>query len=219
MPQQINLCTPILLKERRYLSAQTIAQALAVFMVLGGALCAYWVWSLGAAGDGLKKVLAANATELASLRAAIKEGKAASGPAEQALSQALQTQRAELERRSALLAALQRGLVRPGWGHAARLQLMAHSIPASVWITHLRADDKQVEISGYTLEPAALNEWTTRLAASPTMQDQRLATIKVESASAAPVGGVARGASAPVWSFNLVSALGQTAPDATGSKP
>ena len=152
------------------------------------------------------------------MRAAIKEGKAASGPAEQALNQSLQARQTELQRRSALLDAMQRGLVRPGWGHAARLQLMAHSIPASVWITHLKADDNQVEISGYTLEPAALNDWTTRLTASPTMQDQSLATIKVERASLARAGAAAA-ASAPVWSFNLVSALRQAAPGPSGSRP
>ena len=219
MPQQINLCTPILLTQRRYLSALTIVQALAVFVMLGGALCVYWAWSLGVASDGLRKVLTAHAIELASLRAAIKEGRTVSGPAEQALSQALQARRTELQRRSALLEGLQHGLVRPGWGHAARLQLMAQSIPPSVWITHLKADDNQMEISGYTLEPAALNDWTTRLAASPTMQDQRLATIKVENASAARASGVAAGGSAPVWSFNLVSALRPTVADPSGSKP
>ena len=214
MPQQVNLCTPILLTQRRYFSALTIVQALAVFVVLGGALCAYWVWSLGVASDGLRKVLAANAVELASLRAAIKEGRAASGPAEQALNQTLQARRTELQGRGALLEALQRGLVKPGWGHAARLGLLAQTIPASVWITHMKADDNQLEISGYTLEPAALNDWTTRLAASPSLQEQHLATIKVESASAPRAGGLANAASVPLWSFSFVSALRQT-----GSKP
>lgn len=219
MPQQINLCTPILLTQRRYFSALTIAQALAVFALLGGGLCAYWVWSLGAASEGLKKVLSANAIELASLRAAIKEGKAASGPAEQALNQALQTQRTELQRRGALLEALRRGLVKPGWGHAARLRLLAQTIPASVWITHLKADEGQLEISGYTLEPAALNDWTTRLSVSPSMQDQRLATIKVERASAARAGGDSTAATVPLWSFSMVSALRQAEPGQAGGRP
>ncbi|MDP2371302.1 PilN domain-containing protein [Rhodoferax sp.] len=219
MPQQINLCTPILLTQRRYFSALTIVQALAVFVLVGGALCGYWVWSLGVASEGLRKVLAANAVELASLRAAIKEGRAASGPAEQALNQALQAQRTEMQRRSAMLEALQRGLVKPGWGHAARLRLLAQTIPASVWITHMKADDSQLEISGFTLEPAALNDWTTRLAASPTLQEQRLATIKVESANATRVGALASPATVSLWSFSLVSALRQSEPGQTGSKP
>ena len=66
MPQQINLCTPILLAQKRYFSAQTMLQAVAVFVVLGGALCMYWVSSLNAASGGFKKTLDAQAPELAS---------------------------------------------------------------------------------------------------------------------------------------------------------
>lgn len=229
MSQQINLCTPILLTQKRYFSAQTMAQALAVFVLLGGGLCAYWVWSLNTASEGFKKTLATQAQELESLQAAIKHGKLGTGPLEAALAQQLQGHKLDLQQRQSLMEALQRGLFRPGWGHAARLQLVARSIPAQVWVTDLKADDNQLALTGFTLEPAALNDWVAKLAASPLLEGQKLSTVKVEHASAAvlktlagtavPVAVSASASAArPMWSFSLVSALGKPAPQ-TGVKP
>ncbi len=229
MPQQINLCTPILLTQKRYFSAQTMAQALAVFVLLGGGLCAYWVWSLNSASEGFRQTLATQAQELTSLQAAIAQGKLGAGPLEAALAQQLQGHKLDLQQRQSLMEALQRGLFRPGWGHAARLQLVARSIPAQVWVTALIADDRQLKLTGFTLEPAALNDWVSRLAASALLQGQQLSTVKVEQASAEVLktlgGAAARGsastaaaASRPMWSFTLVSALGKPGSGA-GAKP
>jgi len=236
MAQQINLYSPILLTQKRYFSAQTMVQALAVFVVLGGGLCGYWVWSLNTASEGFKKTLATQSRELERLQAAIKQGKAGIGPVEAAVTQDLQGRRAELLQREKLLQELQRGLFQPGWGHAARLQLVAESIPPQVWVTEVKADDGQLDVSGFTLEPAALNEWVARLAASPLLQGQKLATVKVENASAATIKEVSGAAASvlpaappaktstkpavprPVWSFSLVSAVGKPVA-ATGGKP
>lgn len=236
MAQQINLCTPILLTQKRYFSAQTMVQALAVFVVLGGGLCGYWVWSLNTASEGFKKTLATQSRELERLQAAIKQGKAGIGLVEAAVTQDLQGRRAELLQREKLLQELQRGLFQPGWGHAARLQLVAESIPPQVWVTEVKVDDGQLDVSGFTLEPAALNEWVARLAASPLLQGQKLATVKVENASAATIKEVSGAAASvlpaappaktstkpavprPVWSFSLVSAVGMPVA-ATGGKP
>ena len=232
MPQQINLCTPILLTQKRYFSAQTMVQALAVFVVLGGGLCAYWVWSLNVASEGFKTTLTTQAHELESLQAAIQQGKVSTAPLEAALAQQLQGQKLDLQQRQSLMEALQRGLFRPGWGHAARLQLVAQSIPAQVWVTELKADDNQLALTGFTLEPAALSDWVRGLAASPLLEGQKLSTVKVEHASAAllktlgnasaPVVSAASSATSaaarPMWSFSLVSALGKPAP-AARAKP
>lgn len=213
MAQQINLWTPIVLTQKRYFSAQSMVQALAVFVLLGGGLCAYWVWSLNVASEGFKKTLATQSRELESLQSAIKQGKAGVDPGESVLTQDLQARRTELLQREKLMQELQRGLFQPGWAHAARLQLVAQSIPPQVWVTQVKADDSQLDVSGFTLEPAALNDWVGKLAASPLLQGQKLATVKVESASAT-VPATPR----PVWSFHLVSAVGKPSA-ATGGKP
>lgn len=214
MPQQINLCMPILLTQKRYFSAATMVQTLAFFLVVGGGLCAYWVWSLTVASEGFKKTLATQGLELESLQAAVAQGQIGVGLTESALTQELRARRTELAQREQLLAEMQRGLFRPGWGHSARLRLVAQTIPAQAWVTQLRADDVQLDVSGFTLEPAALNDWVARLAASPLLQGQRLSTVKVENVTAA----VENVASRPMWSFNLLSAVGKPA-GAAGSKP
>ncbi len=220
MPQQINLCTPILLTQRRYFSAKTMVQALVLFLVLGGGLCAYWVFSLRTSSEGFTKAVSDHAPELSALQTAIAKSRAGGIPVDPGLTQELQVRRADVMQREKLLDELKAGLFREGWGQSARLQLVAQSIPAQVWVTAVKASDAQLEVSGFTLEPAALNEWVRKLAASPLLQGQRLATVKVErvspdgavassgSALAAPVGAVA-GVSTqrPLWSFGLTTAL------------
>lgn len=224
MPQQINLCTPLFLTRKRYFSAQTMAQALGVFVLLGGALSAYWTWTLKTLGDGYQQSIQANQREIERLRAAIKLNKDNAAPADAALMKDVQSTEAELERRELLLTELKRGLLREGYGHAARLQLVARSIAPQAWVTGIVADDLRLELSGYTLEPAALNGWMARLAESPLLQGQQLSVVKVErvavdarnpGAAAAPA--VAQRAGVPVWSYTLVTAVAPAR--TTGAQP
>jgi Tfp pilus assembly protein PilN len=233
MPQQINLCTPILLTQKRYFSAHTMAIALAVFLVLGGALCGAWVWNLDRGSEAFNQTINAQARDVESLKAAIQRSQASAAPADPALLAQLQERRNAVEQREQLKEALVEGMFRPGWGHSDRLTWVARSIPASVWITDMRMDGTRFEVTGFTLEPAALNDWVDKLSVSPLMQGLKLATVKVENATAATVtvpSAAASAASAPqvppraVWSFNLVSieppaTVGKTATIAPGATP
>jgi len=232
MAQQINLCSPILLTQKRYFSAHTMVSALGVFVVLGGILCAAWVWNLQRASIGFSQAMGVQSGEVESLKSAIQRSRANAAPVDAALMVQLQDRRAAVIQREQLLAALQQGISRPGWAHSDRLQWVARSIPAPVWVSEVRVDGGRFEVSGFTLEPAALNDWVAKLGASPLMQGLKLATVKVESATVAPVRvpGAVSAASAPatpvrpVWSFNLVSVEpppvdAAKAPGAPGSKP
>jgi len=221
MPQQINLCPPLQSKQTDFLSAQILMPALAIFVVIIGGLCVYWVLGLNSASEGFKKSLHTQSLALNELQSALAQGKAGVGVADASLTQDAQRLRAELLQREALLKWLQRGLFLPGWGHAARLQLVAQSIPAKVWVTELKADDIQLEISGSTLDPSALSGWVSKLASSPLLKGHKLTTVKVEYASP-PAVKTAVGmaftvlpaasltqliASPPVWVFTLVSTV------------
>lgn len=233
MPQQINLCALTLQKPRQQFSANTMAVALAVFVVLGSGLCATWVWNLQRAGQGFASATQTQALEMQTLQAAIDRSKAMAQPPSPELVKEAQARRADVEAKELMLRALQQGLLVPGYGHSDRLALVARSIPPEVWVTGVKADSARMEVDGFTLEPSALNDWVARLALSPLMQGLRLATVKVQSttlqnpsaanpasqtAAANPGVGTAPGREA--WSFNLVSA--QVAPvldAATGGKP
>lgn len=223
MAQQINLLNPIFLTQKRYFSAATMAQALGVFLLLGGLLSAYWAWTLQGLSAGYEQSVANNQREITRLQAAIQLNRANAAPADAAQLQELQARQAELQQRELLLRELKRGLLREGYGHAARLQLVARSIPPQAWVTEIRADELRLELSGYTLEPAALNNWVARLSESPLLEGQQLAVVKVERvATDASTGGSAqapvRGAGgAPLWSYTLVTAM--TPASATGARP
>lgn len=233
MPQQINLCTPILLTQKRYFSAHTMAIALGVFVVLGAVLCGTWVWSLDRASASFQQSVDSHKSEVDSLQAAILRSKASAAPVDPALLAQLTERRNAVVQRERLKEALNEGLFRPGWGHSDRLTWVARSIPAPVWISEVRMDGARFEVSGFTLEPAALNDWVDKLSISPLMQGLKLATVKVEKAAAAALAvpaAAASAASAPlaparaVWAFNLVSAeplaaVPQASASAPGGKP
>ena len=232
MPQQVNLYSPILLAPKHYFSAATMAQALAIFAVVGGSLCAYGVWSLNGASESFKPILARQSSEIQRLQSALARSKVGGASRETVLAQDLLAQSAELAKREKLLEVLRRGLFQPGAGYAARLQLVAQSIPSQVWVTEVRVNERQLEIKGFTLQPSALNDWAVRLAGSPLLAGQKLATIKVENTLASPLKNengpaVAAVAAAslstpafvrPTWFFSMVSAVGQAAAT-MGAKP
>lgn len=222
MAQQINLCNPIFLTQKRYFSAVTMARALGVFVLLVGLLSLVWGWTLQTLNAGYQQSALSNQREIDRLQTAIQVNRAAAGPADTSAIKELETRQAELLQRELLLRELKRGLLREGYGHAARLQLIARSIPSQAWVTEVKADDLRLELSGYTLEPAALNSWVARLAESPLLEGQQLSVVKVEkvvtearpgaSAVATPLPAVP----GPLWSYTLVTSLAQ---GTAGSKP
>ena len=207
MAQQINLCTPILLTEKRYFSALTMVQALLVFLVVGSGLCAAWVWGLESSSRGFNDTMATQTAEIDSLQAAIARSRANAAPVDTGLVQQIQDKRNALAARTKLLAALRDGLRVPGFAHSDRLRWVASSIPEPVWLTGIKIDDGRFEVMGFTLEPSALNQWVARLSASPLMSSLRLAQVKIENTSqkTAAVDKPSAGG-APTWSVSLVSA-------------
>lgn len=237
MAQQVNLCLPILRKQKTRFGAQTLLQALAALLVVGGMLGAAWVWNLNQASDSLKQTVAAQTQELAVMQAAIEKNQLNSGPALAAAQQVLAQQRNLLAQRQQALLALQQGRAEPGYGHAARLQLVAQTISSQAWVTQLRADDTLLEVSGFTLEPAVLTEWVNRLAQSPLLKGQALSTVIVERVKpeamlsagaldrqavagkdvAAPKEGASKvGSPLPRWSYTLLSSMAKPMAEGAG---
>lgn len=181
MAQQVNLCLPILRKQKSSFTAKTLAQALAILLLVGGALGAAWVWNLNHASASLKLTFATQTQELEGLRVALAKSQGVVVPGQTAAEQELTQRRAHLLQREKVLAALKQGYIQPGFGHAARLQLVAQTIPSAAWISQINADERTLEVVGYTLEPAVLTTWVNRLADSPLLKGQSLSTVKVDS--------------------------------------
>ncbi len=213
MPQQINLCSPTQRIRQQIFSARTMLRSLAVFWVLGGVLCAVMVWNLQRSTAEFTRLVQSQTQEIEKLKAATDAAHASAGPAGSALEVELQAKRKELARRERLLVALQDGLLRPGLGHSDQLSLLARSVPDPVWVTTFKADATRLEVSGFTLEPEALNAWVKRLSQSPLLRGLELAIVQVENATQASKEGAASAYARPVWTFTLVHAApasGQT---------
>jgi Tfp pilus assembly protein PilN len=205
MAQQINLCTPILLTEKRYLSAATVVQALAAFLLVGGALFAGWVWSLKNSSTGFQAAMARQTQEIHSLQSAIAQN--GKGTLDTNLQQQIASKHQLLTERTEILAALRNGLMQPGAGHSDRLRWVAASIPGPVWVTRVAMEEGRFELTGFTYEPAALNDWVSQLAASPLLRDMQLSAVKVVRVDASDTSAQAAAiVSRATWSFSLVSA-------------
>ncbi len=205
MPQQINLQTAVLSTQRRPFSALFMLQALGALTLVGAAFCLYEVTSLHRQNEATSQALRTGTQVLEGVRLTVRQRQSAAMPAELALQQQLKVRRGELSQLEDTLDALHEGVFRPGEGHASRLALVARSIPPSAWVTLVKADAERLEVSGFTFNPAALNEWIDQLAASPLLAGQQLAAINVAKVVDAP--GAPADALHPVWSFSMVKSL------------
>jgi Tfp pilus assembly protein PilN len=222
MAQQINLCTGIVRTQRQRFTARTMLPALGVFLVLGGILGAVGVASLERSAGGYRQTVDAQSAEIKSLQAAILQSRANAGPVDAALVQQAQARRTAVLEREKVLLEVQQGMFKAGEGHSDRLLLVARSIPAPIWVTSVRVDAARFEVTGFTLEPAALNDWVAKLASSPLMRDLKLSTVTVENTAASKVAVPATAqqggkAARAMWSFNLVSL--EPASRTGGTKP
>jgi Tfp pilus assembly protein PilN len=215
MVQQINLCVTAFKAEKQQLAARTMVPLLGVCVAVGAVLAAAWLWNLQRSADSYRQTLDTQGGEIQSLQAAIQRSRAAAGPLEPAMLQQFQDKRIAMQQRERVLEVLLQGALRPGEGHSDRMALVASSIPATVWVTGVQVDSGRFEVSGFTVETAALNGWVGQLGAHPLMRGLKLSNVRVESVSqpGRPAGaaaalvpsGIPASNGKPLWSFTLVN--------------
>lgn len=233
MAQQINLLTPILLAPRRYFSALAMAQALGL-VLLGGIAISLWMQLQ--AQQARREFAAAQEQTKVERQRLLEALTALPAPADpRTLEQQWSALMQQNERQQQLLRAIQGGLGREGERHSDLLRLLAESVPASVWLDELQwvaGTTGRLELTGATLDPAALRQWLARLAAQPLLQGHNLDAVRVEKVAGTildpsvqrtgetglpPLVGrqAAERARLPIWAFRLVSAP----PGAAASAP
>lgn len=229
MPQQINLCASVHRVERQPFAAPMMLTVLGASMVVIGALAFSWVWSLQGSTVAYRQMLDTQSGEIKILQAAIERSRANSGPVDAALLKKVQESKAAVVQREKVLERLRLGMFRPGEGHSDRLLMVAQTVPEKVWVNALKVDAGVFEVSGYTLETAALNTWVSQLGAHPLMRDLKLSAVRVDgstleqalqnAAGPASAGTPPAAASSEpkVWAFSLLSQ--EPAAPATGAKP
>ena len=181
MAQQINLYSPIFLAPQRHFSARAMVQALGVVGLALALLCA-WV---AVSGLALRRELEASVgrdTQERERLVAALAAQPASGPALVALNHELAKVQADLAQRRRALDELERGLATPQSSHAARLKLIAQSLPPAAWLTDVKLADGRIELAGLTRQPDVLRPWLERLAREPLTAGLPLSALKVERA-------------------------------------
>jgi Tfp pilus assembly protein PilN len=202
---QINLFNPSLVKSEEVFTANRILVGV-VGAVVTMAVIGWWAASeRQRLTQAVQTQAAARTAELARLQQAAGIGDAVLTPQELAArEQMLKSQVATLDARRAVRDGLRRGLANDKQGPSALLKALAGSVPADTWITELRAEGSQFELTGRTLDAAAVNAWQDRLHLAGTLAATPLPVIKVERADAVP----AANSRAPVvYSFTITATL------------
>lgn len=213
MAQQINLYSPILMAPRRHFSAPAMAQALGLFALALVVLCA-WVMT---SAHTLRRELDSGVKAQAAERGRLTQALAARAPAANsvaALEQEAALLREALVQQRRQVDELTRGRITDGRSHAAMLELVARTVPASVWLTDVRLLEGRLELAGMTLQTEALRPWLSELARHPLTAGQRLAAVKLERST-----GAGAPADTEAWTFSLVSSAPPGEPGATGRGP
>ena len=206
MPQSINLLTQLQVMQKGYFLAHTMVRAMLVFLLVISGLSSYWLSRIESAGEEARQAISLKSLEFESLQGDIALSESGS-KMRSALVRELEAGRAELLQQDILGRAQQHGRFSPGWGHGARLRLVAETIPTQVWVTEMVGDTSQFEIRGFTLTPTALGGWVAVLNASPLFEGQRLSDVNLENTST-EILNKAR----PVWSFSLFSQITKPSP-------
>jgi hypothetical protein len=209
--QQINLFNPIFLKQKKYFSAVTMAQALGLIMLGVAALSAYAGYRL----FELKKEAAATTAQLAQTQAQLEKLKATFAPRQrsQTLEAEIGKAEAELTTKNQALETLQNGELGNTAGYSEYLRAFARQIVPGIWLTGftIHAAGKDIAIRGRATQPEMVPNYLGRLKRETTMQGKSFSTFEMhrpagEQAKAGNGASAAPAAAPGFVEFRLSSA-------------
>jgi Tfp pilus assembly protein PilN len=181
MSQQINLFNPIFLKQKKYFSAVTMLQALALIVIGSALLGGYARYSLFA----LSKEAETTAAQLASAQARMTKVSAEYGPKEK--SKALENEIAGADQQAKSLlqvfALLEGGDFGNTSGYAEYMRAFSRQIVQGVWLTgfQIRGAGRELSIIGRALQADLVPTYITRLKSEPVLQGKSFAMLEMQS--------------------------------------
>lgn len=181
MSQQINLFNPIFLKQKKYFSAVTMAQALGLILLGVGLMGVYVNIQLERLRPEANAVTAQMEAAQAQLTT-ISAGHAARGKDE--------TLEADVRRTEAEVLVLQRVLrtlmqreVGNDAGYSEYMRAFSRQIVDGIWLTgfSIVASGKEISLSGRALRPELVPAYLNRLSSEPTMQGKSFGSLEMHS--------------------------------------
>lgn len=181
MSQQINLFNPIFLKQKKYFSAVTMAQALGMIVVGSAVVVGYVKYQL----MSLDKEAEATAAQLGLVQAQLAKVNASYG--ERPKSKLLESELAKLE---AEVASMQQvtDLLRSGElgntnGYAEYMRAFSREITDGVWLTgfSIHGAGTDIAIYGRALKADRVPVYISRLKREPVMQGKSFAALDIRT--------------------------------------
>ncbi len=183
MSQQINLFNPIFLKQKKYFSAETMAQALGLILlgcVLLAAYARYEVSMLGKEAEKTSAQLSAQQAQLNNVNAAF-----ASRRKNEALEGEVAKAEAEAKALQQVFDVLQKGEFGNTKGYAAYMQAFARQIVNGVWLTgfSIYGAGNEIGLQGRALQPSLVPAYLNRLKRESVLQGKSFAALDMQSPS------------------------------------
>jgi 23S rRNA pseudoU1915 N3-methylase RlmH len=204
MSQQINLYNPLLLKQQKLFSFNTMAQALGLIL-LGSLLFFAYAWyttsSLQKQNEEAKRLHASSLARLQQLSAASNKR-----PASKMLQEEVARMEAQLNARQSVVALLERGELGNKQGFSEYFRALSRQTTDGVWLTAFGVTGAgEVAISGRTLKPELVPVFINRLKRETAMAGKTFATLEMRVPEPLPAAG-GKTMPAPYIEFSLHNA-------------
>jgi Tfp pilus assembly protein PilN len=186
--QQINLYSPIFLKQQKHFSAVTMLQALGLIM-LGSALfygyALYQVSDLSAQAHETEKKLSTEQARLAKIAEQY-------APLEKStlLEQEIARLEVLVKARQEIVGVLKNGALGSTNGYSRYMQAFARQSVGGLWLTafDITGDGNELAISGRTLRPELIPVYVQRLSQELVMKGHQFASLQISQPQAAGAG-------------------------------
>lgn len=196
MSQQINLFNPVFLKQKKYFSAATMAQALALILVgsvLVGIFARYQLTSLTQQAASTSQQLARTRDDAAKINVQF-------GPNDNARLLAAKIQKEESDLRSLkyVFDAIEKSNFGNAGGYANYFRAFSRQIIDGLWITGFTVigTGSELSLQGRALRPELVPTYIGHLKREPMMQGKSFAKLDMQLPMADPIAKVGAPASA-----------------------
>lgn len=212
MSQQINLYNPILLRQKKYFSAATMAQSLGI-LLLG--MLAFYGYARNQVAS-LQTATEQGAKHLESAQARVGRLSQQFSPRVRSaeLEQRIQKTETELKTLAQAQQALQQSGLLDSSGFSPYFKALARQIVDGLWLTQFTVGGGEMRISGRALQAQLVPTYIRRLGAEPALQGRQFSMLEMRQPEVAETQDQKPGSAPRYLEFTL-----QTALPAAGAKP
>lgn len=179
MSQQINLFNPVFLKKKKYFSAVTMLQALA--LLLGGSLLFYGYAAYQA--SILSRQARETDRQMEAVKTRLDQAVAAYAPKQPSklLEQELQRLDAQLKGRQEVFDILRSGELGNTKGYSDYFRAFSHQVVNGLWLTGfaIHGAGNEIGVNGRALQPELIPQFITNLRREPVMQGKVFSTMEM----------------------------------------